>query len=111
MAVRRLLVTWALLMALTTLAGVAAGVSGDARPGALALVVLAIVVVAKCRLILARYLRLEQAPSFLAGFTAAVAVVMAIVTFVFAANLELSRGRHGAPGPSGKAGSHATATR
>lgn len=111
MAVRRLLITWALLMGLTTLAGVAAGVSGDARPGALALAALAVVVVAKCRLILARYLRLEQAPGFLGGFTAAVAMVMAIVTFVFAVNLELSHGRPGAPGQMGKAGSQAQVPR
>lgn len=89
MTVRRLVLTWGMLMVLTTLAGVAAGVSGKARPGSLALVALAVIIVAKSRLILARYLRLEQAPGVLAGFTAAVATVMAIVTLVFVVDLEL----------------------
>lgn len=91
MGSRRLTITWAMLMGLTAFAGIAAGVSGSERPTALALLALAAIIVAKCRLILANYLRLAQAPAILAGFTAAVAIVMTVVTLVFVVDLDLSR--------------------
>ena len=80
---RRLLLTWAVLMGLTFLTGLA-GVGGAERIGALWLAVLAVVTVVKARLILARYLRLEQAPGFLGGFTTSIVVVVAVVGFSFA---------------------------
>ncbi len=75
---RRLLLTWAMLMGLTFLTGLA-GVGGADRLGVLWLAVLAVVTVVKARLILARYLRLEVAPSFLGGFTASVVAVVALI--------------------------------
>ncbi len=99
MNARRLVATWALLMGLTALAGYAAGVAGDGKPGALALAALAVIIVAKARLILSRYLRLGQAPSALAGFTAAVAAVMIIVTLVFISGLELKPAVHRTEAP------------
>lgn len=80
---RRLLLTWALLMGLTILTGLAGGAVGADKLGAAWMAVLGIVTVVKGRLILARYLRLEQAPGFLGGFTAAVVVTMAVVTLSF----------------------------
>jgi len=89
MTARRLLVTWGLLMGLTGLAGFCAAVGGTSRPGAVWLFVLAVVTVVKARLILSRYLRLEAAPSYRAGFTAAVASVIAIVTLTFILDIRL----------------------
>ena len=80
MSDRRLVLTWGILMGLTVVTGLASSMLGLHSLGALWLAVLAVVTVAKSRLILARYLRLEQAPSFLGGFTAAVVVVMLLVT-------------------------------
>lgn len=100
MNARRLVITWGALMLLTALAGFAAGVTGEAKPGALALAALALIIVAKARLILSRYLSLAQAPSILAGFTAAVAAVMIIVTLVFVSGLELKPARHAAAVPA-----------
>ncbi len=94
MNARPLVMTWGLLMGLTALAGTAAGVAGDGKPGALALMALAVIIIAKARLILSRYLRLGQAPSALAGFTAVVAAVMVIVTLVFVTGLELKPAVH-----------------
>lgn len=74
----RLVLTWAVLMGLTFLTGLA-GVGGASRLGVLWLGVLAMVTVVKARLILARYLRLEVAPSFLSGFTTSVVAVVAVV--------------------------------
>lgn len=79
----RLVMTWGLLMALTLLAGLAARVSGTARPGTLGLVALAVVTCLKARLILARYLRLDVTPALLSGFTAAVVIVVGLVTLSF----------------------------
>lgn len=100
MKARPLVATWGVLMGLTALAGTVAGVAGDGKPGALALMALAAVIIAKARLILSRYLRLGQAPSALAGFTAAVAAVMVIVTLVFVTGLELKSAVHRAATPS-----------
>ena len=76
---RSLLLTWAALIGLTVLTGLA-GVGGAEGLGPLWLGVLAVVTVFKARLILARYLRLAQAPSFLSGFTTSVVVVIAVTT-------------------------------
>lgn len=79
---RRLITTWGLLMGLTVLTGLA-GVGGGERIGAAWLAVLAAVTIVKARLILARYLRLERAPSFLGGFTTAVVATVAIIAVSF----------------------------
>ena len=79
---RRLVVTWALLMGLTILTGIA-GVGGAEALGAAWIAVLVVVSIFKGRLILARYLHLERAPSFLGGFTASVVAMMAIVGVSF----------------------------
>jgi hypothetical protein len=87
MTVRRLVASWLWLMALTVLAGVFAGLSQAGQPSRPALAALGVVIVAKARLILARYLRLEGVPGVLAGFTMAVAAVMGIVTLTFLVDL------------------------
>ncbi|MCE1237195.1 MAG: hypothetical protein LWW93_12665 [Hyphomicrobiales bacterium] len=80
MSDRRLVLTWTLLMGLTFVTGLASAMLDAHRLGALWLAVLALVTIVKGRLILARYLRLEQAPGFLGGFTASIVVVMMVVT-------------------------------
>ncbi|MER2605991.1 MAG: cytochrome C oxidase subunit IV family protein [Siculibacillus sp.] len=80
---RRLILTWALLMGLTVATGFAGGVGGAQHLGALWIAVLAVVTVVKARLIFARYLRLEQAPAFLGGFTSAIVVTVALVAVSF----------------------------
>lgn len=75
--------TWLALMALTVLTGIAAGVSGPVPPGHPALLMLAAVTIAKARLILSRYLRLSDAPAYLRGFTAGVALTVLIVVITF----------------------------
>lgn len=80
MSERRLPVTWLVLMGLSFVTGLAGTMLDTHRLGALWLATLALVAIVKGRLILARYLRLERAPSFLGGFTFAIAVVMAVVT-------------------------------
>lgn len=76
-------------MALTLMTGLSAGVAGTSPPGTAGTLALAVVTIAKARLILARYLRLRVAPGFLAGFTAAVFAVMAIVTLTFVVSFKL----------------------
>lgn len=84
---RRLVTSWLWLMALTALAGLFAGLSQAGQPSRLALAALGVVIVAKARLILARYLRLDGVPGVLTGFTMAVAAVMGIVTLTFLVDL------------------------
>jgi hypothetical protein len=95
MPTRRLIATWLVLLALIALAGLFARVDTTALPGALGLAALAVVTVAKARLVLSRYLHLEIAPDFLFGFTAAVAAIVGIVTLSVASGLEIPRA--GAP--------------
>lgn len=87
MAGRSLVKTWLALMGLTVLAGLFANAGGEARPDAWALVALAAVTALKARLILARYLHLDRVPAFLSGFTAAVMIVVAVVTVTFIVDL------------------------
>lgn len=90
MAFRPLVLTWAVLMALTAFAGLAAGVTAREPPGAAGLTLLAVVTALKARLILSRYLRLGEAPAFLAAMTAAVVVVLAIVTLSFVVDFRVA---------------------
>lgn len=87
MIARPLVMTWMALMALTALAGVAAQVTDAARLGTFGLIALSAIVIAKARLILASYLRLDAAPAFLGGFTLAVAAVMGVATALMLTSL------------------------
>lgn len=75
-SVRSLLLTWLMLLALTAVVGVLA--AGNGSPGAISLLLLGLLIVAKARLIMTRYLRLELEPAFLAAFTATVVVILSI---------------------------------
>lgn len=81
---RRLVLTWAVLMGLTTALGFAGDVLHASRLGVAFLAVIGIVTLVKARLVLARYLRLETAPGFLSGFTGALAVTVAVIVLSFA---------------------------
>ena len=83
-ATRHLLLTWIVLMGLTLTLGVAGDVAHASRLGAAWLAVIGVVTVVKARLVLARYLRLEVAPSFLSGFTGALAATVALIVVSFA---------------------------
>lgn len=75
----RLFLTWAMLMGLTFAAGLVNAGLETGRYGALLVLALGLATIAKARLILARYLRLETAPSWLSGFTVPIVAVVAIV--------------------------------
>jgi len=79
----RLWIAWGALLALTVLTGVSARVTDSGRPGAVGLIILAAVTVAKARLICSRYLRMDRAPGFLTGITAGVVLVLAVLTVAF----------------------------
>lgn len=81
---RRLVLTWVALMGLTGALAVSGDVVHPTRLGPLWLAVIGLVTVTKARLVLARYLRLEVAPSFLSGFTGALVGTLAIVVVSFA---------------------------
>lgn len=81
---RRLVLTWVTLMGLTLALAVSGDVAHPTRLGALWLAVIGLVTATKARLVLARYLRLEVAPSFLSGFTGALVATLAIVVVSFA---------------------------
>ncbi len=74
---------WAALMASTLIMAFAGDVVGLSRPGAAWLVVIACVAAFKARVILRSYLGLMRAPGALAGFFAAVFVVLACVAVSF----------------------------
>lgn len=80
MRVRPVVSAWLVLILLTGVAGASADLIGHARLGVLPLLVVAAATLAKTRLILTRYLKLGALPGFLAGFTAAAAFIIAIVT-------------------------------
>ena len=81
---RRLILTWAILMGLTTALGLSGDVAHPTRLSALWLAVIGLVTLTKARLVLARYLRLETAPSFLSGFTGALVMTVALIVVSFA---------------------------
>jgi len=81
---RRLILTWAILMGLTTALGVSGDVVHPTRLSAAWLALIGLVTVVKARLVLARYLRLEVAPSFLSGFTGALVATVAVIVLSFA---------------------------
>ena len=79
MTTRRLVVTWALLMGLILVVGLAGGALETHGGSAPWLAVLGGATVFKARLILARYLRLAEMPAALSGFVASVFAVVALV--------------------------------
>ncbi|WP_333822372.1 hypothetical protein [Pinisolibacter sp.] len=81
---RHLVLTWAVLMGLTTALGFAGDVLHASRLGVAFLAVIGVVTLVKARLVLARYLRLELAPGFLSGFTGSLAVTVAVIVLSFA---------------------------
>jgi hypothetical protein len=81
---RRLVLTWVVLMGLTTALGFAGDVLHASRLGIAFLAVIGVVTLVKARLVLARYLRLELAPGFLSGFTGALSVTVAVIVLSFA---------------------------
>ncbi len=78
-----LIFDWAALMALSLVLGFAGDVGGLSRPGAVALVVIALAAAFKARIILRNYLGLVRAPGAAAGFFAAVCTLLALVTVSF----------------------------
>ena len=82
--IRRLILTWVILMGLTLALGVSGDVAHPSRLSGLWLAVIGLVMVVKARLVLARYLRLATAPSFLSGFTGALAATVSVIVLSFA---------------------------
>ena len=74
---------WAALMALSLAMGFAGDVTGLSHPGALWLVIIACIAAIKARIVLRAYLGLFHAPGALAGFSAAVVAVLALVAVSF----------------------------
>ncbi len=89
-AEKSLLRAWGVLMALSIALAVAAE---SARPQRFVLAwtaIVALVALYKARIVLAAYLGLRQAPSVLAGFSAAIAVILAIAVASFALQAALA---------------------
>jgi hypothetical protein len=82
---RRLIIAWATLMGLTLAIGLAGDVTRASRLGWVGLVAIALVTVAKTRLVLADYLGLRRNPGALVGMTAAIALTLAVVVGAFIA--------------------------
>jgi hypothetical protein len=78
-----LIFQWAALMALSLVLGFAGDVASLSRPGALGIVVIACVAAIKARIVLRSYLGLFRAPGALAGFSAAVFGLLALVAASF----------------------------
>jgi hypothetical protein len=79
----RLLRTWFALMALSIVLAVAADTTHASRLGIGLLALVGAAAFLKARLVLAVYLGLRVAPSALAGFSAAVGAILAIVVLSF----------------------------
>ncbi|MBL8572911.1 MAG: cytochrome C oxidase subunit IV family protein [Hyphomicrobiaceae bacterium] len=75
--IRRLLIVWAALSALTVTTMISGGATSPARVGALGLAVVLAAAVIKVVLVLAHYLDLRQAPGWLSGFRLATLVLAA----------------------------------
>lgn len=80
MRAKPLLLAWLVLVALTGVAGFSADLIGRNAFGALPVLAVSAVTLAKVRLILLRYLKLGAQPALLTGFIMAAAVIVAIVT-------------------------------
>jgi len=80
---KRLLRTWLLLMGLSVALAVAADVREPTRLTLPMLGAIALVIIAKCRLILADYLELRPHPGMLKGLLAMITVTVAIVVASF----------------------------
>lgn len=82
---RHLIAVWATLMALTVAMAVVADVTHASRLGVIWLIVIAMVTIAKVRLVLGDYLGLRCNRGALNGMTAAVAIVLSTVIAAFIA--------------------------
>lgn len=76
---RSLLLTWAVLMTLSALGAFGAWLADGETLRLAGLGAIALVTLFKARLILADYLELSRAPGWLAGFTVAVFLLLAMV--------------------------------
>src|SRR6266700_3385819 len=82
-SIHSLLAVWAALMALTLLLAIAGDVGHASRLGPIWILLIALAVAAKARLVLGVYLGLSAAPAALSGFTSAVVLALAIVVASF----------------------------
>lgn len=82
---RRLIAVWAVLMGLTLAMAIAADVTHAAQPGAIWLIVIAVITTTKVRFVLGDYLGLRRNRAALNGMTVAVMVTLAVVTAAFIA--------------------------
>ncbi|MDE3175371.1 MAG: hypothetical protein KGM15_04585 [Pseudomonadota bacterium] len=89
-AAPRLFLAWMLLMALSGALALFADVRHDAPLSMLGIAAAAFAALAKCRIVLADYLDLRQAPGALRGFLAAIAAIVLIVAASFAASAALA---------------------
>lgn len=80
---RHLIAVWAVLIVMTIVVAVAADVTRASRLGAIWLLLIAIVTLAKTRLVLGYYLGLRRNRGALNGMTGAVALTLAIVVAAF----------------------------
>lgn len=76
---RPLLLTWAVLMALSALGAFGAWLADGETLRLAGLGAIALVTLFKARLILADYLELSRAPGWLAGFTVAIFLLLAMI--------------------------------
>jgi hypothetical protein len=74
-----LVLNWAALMALSLILAFAADIGGEARPGALWVLVIAGAATFKSRIVLRSYLGLARAPGALAGFFTVGLVLLGLV--------------------------------
>lgn len=79
MHAKPVIVAWLALIVLTTLSGMAADVTGHDHLGNLAIAMIGVATIAKARLILRAYLRLDTLPGMLAGLTVFAGVIVAVV--------------------------------
>lgn len=82
---RRLLRAWALLMGLSAALALFADIRHNAPLSTLGVAAAALVVIAKCRIVLADYLDLRRSSDALRGFLAATATILVIVAVSFVA--------------------------
>lgn len=80
---RRLITAWLVLMALTAVMTLAADVRHASRLGGIALIVTAAVATIKSRLVLGAYLGLRSNRGVLDGITAAIVVILMVVSASF----------------------------
>jgi hypothetical protein len=81
--IRRLLRTWAILMALSVGMAFAADATRASRLGFFWIAAICAVALVKARFVLADYLELRRAPGALSGFVFAIVAILAVVGLSF----------------------------